>query len=148
LKIDRTRLRLASLLETGAAAGLLVAAAAVAAGRAPWTTRLPRTVVENVRPSQVKLSAYLEALARFRQVIPAGATVAVETVPLDYPTMSLPFLVALGQMPAQHVVPPHFRLEGGDSPVPDYVVCLGCSESFPFREVAADRDAHLFRRVP
>lgn len=110
------------------------------ARRGPLTLRRPATVLSNGVPVQRTTQPYLVFLDEVRRRLPRGATVAVVHAESPSP---MPYLIAIGQLPDQTVLPP----EAIGTDRPEWVAAFGraFSES-GFRPVGTFSGGTLLRR--
>jgi hypothetical protein len=87
-------------------AALLAAAIAFCVSGGPLTLAAPESVVSNAHWVMKASEPYLRYLVSLRDRIPAGATIVVlSPYSKDDSPIGTSYLVALGQLPAQRVVP-------------------------------------------
>jgi hypothetical protein len=102
-------------------AALLTAAVRFCVSRGPLTLRAPASVLSNAHSVMQASEPYLLYLVSLRERIPAGATiVALSPDSKDDSPTGIPYLLALGQLPAQTVVPWTVLRDPGAEP-PRYV---------------------------
>jgi hypothetical protein len=101
----------------------------------------PRTLMEHAGPRPHETQAALLLLPKVRDRIPRGATVTCVrpvkgvTDPDDMPD----YLVAIGQLPLQKVVPPFFAmLTVPRESLPEYVVAVGAPFDHPYYHLVAE----------
>jgi hypothetical protein len=130
-----------------AALGLLALLVMTVLSRGPLTLRPPATVMSNSHPGLPSPDPYILFLRQAAARIPPGQTVVFL---LAHPEAELAiggsYLIALGQMPDQ-VVLPRTALSADSAP-PDWVACFGAQFSdHRFQPAGSIAGGTLFRRV-
>jgi hypothetical protein len=136
-----------SVIAWSAALALLALLVMAILGRGPLTFRRPATVMSNSHPGLPSPDPYILFLKQAAGRIPRGETVVflLSRQGNDSP-IGGPYLIALGQMPDQIVLPR--TALSPDSAPPDWVACF-CAE-FPnrrFQPAGSIAGGRLFRRV-
>jgi hypothetical protein len=113
--------------------------------RGPLSFAAPASVVSHAVPVMRGSEPYLLLLKAARRRLPKGATIAVVSPP---DAGSVPYLLAVGQLPGQTVLGPH-TLDPAADAAPDWVVSVGT----PFRDPRFELEESfpagaLFRRRP
>jgi hypothetical protein len=132
-----------------AAFGLLTLLGAAIMGRGPLTLRPPATVLSNSHPGLPSPDPYILFLKQAATRIPRDQTVVfiLAHQELESPTGGS-YLIALGQMPDQ-VVLPRTVLNPNSGAPPDWVACFGAE--FPdrrFQRAETIAGGAIFRRAP
>ena len=125
----------------GGALALAGVSVALLVGRGRLSLEAPRTIYSNAHPAQRASEPLLLLLKDARAVLPAAAAVVV--LPADpLADAGGMYLIAVGQLPAQHVLPPDSI---GSA---EFVVSYGARADLPgFRRIRDFPSGSLFRRT-
>lgn len=108
--------------------------------RGPLSLDAPRTIYSNAHPAQRGSEPLLLLLKDARAVLPSSATVVV--LPANPADANSVYLIAVGQLPEQHVLPP------GSMGSAEFLLFHGTGEAPPgFRRIRDFPSGSLFRRA-
>jgi hypothetical protein len=125
------------------AAVLFVLLCAEVARHGPLSLRAPETILSNTTQPQKDSEPYVRFLRWVASQVPPGATVAILT-PESPTSMSLMYLIAVGQLPLQDVWPA--VAARGNGACPDFVAPYSQAfEDSRYRQVGAFQGGALFR---